>query len=60
MSNLRQTVAARESFASKIEATLVAKFSKKIGLRRVRPSAKKVLYVVVVVGNQIVTKKTIA
>jgi predicted transcriptional regulator len=57
MPNIRQTVAARESLASKIKATLMAKFGKKMGLRRVRQGAKEMWHAVVVTANQTAAKK---
>ena len=44
-------MAARESLTSKIEATLVAKFGKKMGLWRVGQGAKKVWHAVVVAAT---------
>jgi hypothetical protein len=55
--NFRQIVAVRESLTSKIKATLVAKFGKKIGLWHVGQGAKKVWHAVVVTANQTAAKK---
>ena len=57
--NLRQTVAATESVASKIEATLVAKLGMKMSLWHVGQCAKKVRRAMVVAINQTASKKNV-
>jgi hypothetical protein len=51
---------ARKSLASKIEATLMAKFGKKIDLWRVGQGAEKVWHAVTVAANQTTGRKIMA
>lgn len=57
MPNLQQTVAITKSLASKIKATLLTEFGKKMSLRYMGHGAKNVRHAAVVAANQTTNKK---